>query len=182
MVCYQQEDGFYYLPAAWVEIMETETSCQFWSRSCCAVWSSLYKTLSSGQWSLQVMPVNRTLTCWCGSVQREYDRSATGNTATGGTVALEAAWRVCRVTDECWQRWRRVLAVIKKIARKRLNYCFFQPHCWLWFDVQGGIHKHHLNASLLLRFWLEKIQSIRKWSQQKLRLALGWRGSQRDNN
>lgn len=143
-----QEDGFSPLLAVWGKIMEKETSCQFLSHNSFMVWlvlqSSLYKTLSNGQWSLQVMPVNRMLTCWCGFVQRECDRSATENTATEGTVALKAAWHGCRVMDQCWQR--------------RKNYCFATNHM-VGSDLmcKGGMY-----IKLMLHFF-----SVLDWRRYK---------------
>jgi len=55
------------------------------------LWSPLYKTLFNGERSLEGMPVNRMLTWWCGFEQRQSDRSAIENTATGGTVETEMA-------------------------------------------------------------------------------------------
>lgn len=92
------------------------------------------------------MPVNRMLTCWCGFVQRECDRSATENAAGGGTVALRRARHVYWVMEQCWHRWLRTLAATWKKEKK---IALFQTLLsWTRFNVCVGIYWHPLNASL----------------------------------
>lgn len=126
------------------------------------------------------MPVNRMLTCWCGFVQREYDRSATENTATRGTVALKAAWHVCGLWTSVdrdgtarWRLWRKKGSE----APQLLFSIHFAGSGLMCREVCTGI-------TLMLHFsvlgW-RRYTMFSSWVKLKLWLAFGWGGSQQDD-